>query len=406
MQDKFRKLDGTTLEYPLFFPDATRGEVRQLSFEDVKKVGIQGILVNTFHLLRLVGKEKTEKAGGIREIIGWDPPSLRQDGASDGHGGALISDSGGFQVMSIAKKSFGSASDLRGGGTNPVTDEGVTFTMDGIAHHFSPEDSIKYQMAMRTDLMVVLDDFTPPNATYEEALVTVERTTNWAKRCKEEFEREWAKRSSDRSPRSAQGSELGTRRPYLIGVVQGGQYEDLRLKSIKELTEIGFDGYGYGGFPMKDGKFDEAMAKFLAEHLPRDTVLYGLGIGKPDDIVKCVNLGWQIFDCVLPTRDARHGRLYVYTAESIDTIDLPLGKAGVQKDGFYEFYNPRQAKHLEENIPVSSACDCELCTTLTRAEFATMWRARDERVLRLATIHNLRFYAILMEKLRHSQPLL
>ena len=179
----------------------------------------------------------------------------------------------------------------------------------------------------------------------------------------------------------------------MIGVVQGGEFEDLRLKSIKELTEIGFDGYGYGGFPMKDGKFDEAMAKFLADNLPKDTVLYGLGIGKPDDIVKCVSCGWQIFDCVLPTRDARHGRLYVYTAELIDKID-------VQKDGFYEFYNPRQAKHLTENIPVSPACDCELCTTLTRAEFATMWRAKDERVLRLATIHNLRFYAILMEKLR------
>jgi queuine tRNA-ribosyltransferase len=207
----------------------------------------------------------------------------------------------------------------------------------------------------------------------------------WAKRCKEAY--------------LAECERLGIpegKRPYLIGVVQGGEYEDLRLKSIKELTEIGFDGYGYGGFPMKDGKFDEAMAKFLADNLPKDTVLYGLGIGKPDDIVKCVKLGWQIFDCVLPTRDARHGRLYVYSDLSIDRIDLT-------KENFYEFYNPRQAKHLEENVPVSTTCDCELCTTLTRAEFATMWRSRDERVLRLATIHNLRFYAILMEKLRYEQ---
>jgi len=369
MQDKFRKLDGTTLEYPLFFPDATRGEVRQLSFEDVKNVGLPGILVNTFHLLRLVGTEKTESAGGIHKYLDWD--------------GAMISDSGGFQVMSIAKKSFGSAQDLRGGDTNPVTDEGVTFTLDGVDHHFSPEDSIKYQMAMRTDLMVVLDDFTPPDATYEEAVVTVERTTQWAKRCKATY--------------LAECERLGIledKRPYLIGVVQGGEFEDLRLKSIKELTEIGFEGYGYGGFPVKNGKFDEEMAKFLANNLPKDTLLYGLGIGKPDDIVKCVNCGWQIFDCVLPTRDARHGRLYVYTAATMEKIN-------VQDDGFYEFYNPRQAKHLEENIPVSTACDCELCTTLTRAELATMWRERDERVLRLATIHNLRFYAILMEKLKN-----
>jgi len=363
MQDKFRKLDGTTLEYPLFFPDATRGEVRQLTFDDVKKVGLPGILVNTFHLLRLVGTEKTDTAGGIHKYLGWD--------------GAMISDSGGFQVMSIAKKY---------GGNSTVTDEGVTFTIDGVNHHFTPEDSIKYQMAMMTDLMVVLDDFTPLGVSHEEAEVTVNRTTLWARRCKQEFEMIWEKQRSDLC--------FLKRKPYLIGVVQGGEYEDLRLKSIKELTEIGFDGYGYGGFPMKDGKFDEKMAKFMADNLPKDTVLYGLGIGKPDDIVKCVNCGWQIFDCVLPTRDARHGRLYVYTDESIDQIN-------VQKDGFYEFYNPRQAKHLEENIPVSSACDCELCTTLTRAEFATMWRARDERVLRLATIHNLRFYAILMEKLRN-----
>lgn len=277
--------------------------------------------------------------------------------------------------MSIAKKN---------GGNSTVTDDGVTFELDGVKHHFTPEDSIKYQMAMRTDLMVVLDDFTPPDATHEEAEITVARTTLWAKRCKETFLSECERLKIPEG-----------KRPYLVGVVQGGEFEDLRLRSIKELTEIGFDGYGYGGFPMKDGKFDEAMAKFLADNLPKDTVLYGLGIGKPDDIVKCVQLGWQIFDCVLPTRDARHGRLYVYAAESIDTIDL-------NKESFYEYYNPRQALHLEEKMPVSTACDCELCTTLTRAEFATMWRAKDERVLRLATIHNLRFYEILMEKLRST----
>lgn len=359
MQDHFRKLDGTTLPYPLFFPDATRGEVRQLSWEDVKNVGLPGVLVNTFHLSWLVGTKKTEEAAGIRPHLKWD--------------GAIISDSGGFQVMSIAKKN---------GGNSTVTDLGVTFELDRMSHHFTPEDSIKYQMAMRTDLMVVLDDFTPPDATYEEALVTVERTTLWAKRCKETYIAECERLQIPEG-----------KRPYLIGVVQGGKYEDLRLKNIKELVEIGFDGYGYGGWPMKEGKFDSEMAKFLADNLPKDTVLYGLGIGKPDDIVTCVKLGWQIFDCVLPTRDARHGRLYVYTAKAKEEVDL-------NKDGFYEYYTPRKAEHLEEETPISSACDCELCTTLTRAEFAKMWREKDIRVLRLATIHNLRFYAILMEKLR------
>ena len=162
---------------------------------------------------------------------------------------------------------------------------------------------------------------------------------------------------------------------------------------MTELMELGFDAYGYGGWPMKDGVFDIETARLMAETLPQNSLLYGLGIGKPDDIVKCVQLGWQIFDCVLPTRDARHGRLYVYTAELMNNIN-------VHTDGFYRYYNPTHASHKEEDVPVSLACDCELCTTITRAKLYEMWKAKDSAVLRLATIHNLRFYAILMEKLR------
>lgn len=357
MQDSFRLVDGTTLPLPLFFPDATRGFVRELSWEDVKNVGLTGVLVNTFHLLREQGYEKTRAAGGVRPMIGWE--------------GAIISDSGGFQVMSIAKS-----------GSGRLTDEGVVFVMDGVEHLLTPEDSIRYQLTMKTDLCVVLDDFTPPDATYEEAEETVARTTLWARRCKAEYERVMGEdRTGDRKGR-----------PYMVGVVQGGAYPDLRMRSIKELTEIGFDGYGYGGWPMKDGVFDIESARLMAETLPKDALLYGLGIGKPDDIVKCVELGWQIFDCVLPTRDARHGRLYVYTAESMEKIDInsPI---------FYEYYNPTHASHKEENVPVSTACDCELCTTKTRAELYAMWKAKDKAVLRLATIHNLRFYAILIARL-------
>jgi queuine tRNA-ribosyltransferase len=356
------------LPLPLFFPDATRGFVRELSFADVKAAGLPGILVNTFHLLREQGYAKTEAAGGVRPLIGWD--------------GAIISDSGGFQVMSIAKK-----------GNGRIMDEGVVFVMDGTEHLLTPEESIRYQLTMQTDLCVVLDDFTPPEATHEEAEETVRRTTLWAKRCKAEFERivgntdEWAERP----------------RPYLIGVVQGGAYEDLRRRSIAELIEIGFDGYGYGGWPMKEGKFDVATARLIATEIGRIAraggktlpLLYGLGIGKPDDIVTCVDLGWQIFDCVLPTRDARHGRLYIYTAPSMGQID-------VHAPGFYTYYNPTQANHREEKISVSPACDCELCTRHTRAELYGWWKARDNRVLRLATLHNLRFYALLMEKLQNT----
>lgn len=361
MQSDFRLIDGSTLPLPLFFPDATRGFVRELSWEDVVGVGLPGVLVNTFHLLREQGYEKTRAAGGVRGMIGWD--------------GAIISDSGGFQVMSIAKKSFGKTQDPGG----RITDEGVVFVMDQVEHLLTPEESIRYQLTMKTDLCVVLDDFTPPDATIEEAEETVRRTTLWAKRCKAEFEKVI--------------KETGQAKPCLVGVVQGGSYPELRKRSMKELMEIGFPAFGYGGWPMKDGVFDVESAKLMAETLPKDALLYGLGIGKPDDIVKCVNLGWQIFDCVLPTRDARHGRLYVYTVESMDKID-------VRSPAFYEYYNPTHASHKEEMITVSTACDCELCTKLTRADLYKMWKAKDKAVLRLATIHNLRFYAILMEKLR------
>lgn len=357
MINTLRTQSNFDLSLPLFFPDATLGEVRQISWQDLQAVGMSGILVNTFHLLHRVGLQKTISAGGIRPYLQWN--------------GAIISDSGGFQVMSIAKKRNGNSS---------VTDEGVTFELDGVKHHFTPEDSIKYQLAMQTDLMVVLDDFTPPTATHAEAEETVRRTTLWAKRCKSTFESECKHLNI-------------TVRPYLVGVIQGGYFGDLRKRSMSELIDLGFDGYGYGGWPMHNGKFDLETAKLLSDNLPKASLLYGLGIGKPDDIVQCVKLGYQIFDCVLPTRDARHGRLYVYTAPTIKEID-------VQASIFYKYYVPRQADHLTEHLPVSSACDCELCSTLTRAELATMWRAKDARVLRLATIHNLRFYSILMEKLQ------
>lgn len=351
MLSHFHTLTQQPLPLPLFFPDATRGFVRALSWDDVRAVHLPGILVNTFHLLREQGEARTKTVGGIRPLIGWD--------------GAIISDSGGFQVMSIAKK-----------GSGRVTDEGVVFVLDQVEHLLTPEVSIQYQLTMKTDLCVVLDDFTPPNATYLEAQETVRRTTLWAKRCRAQFD------ALTHSPK-----------PYLIAVVQGGAYPDLRLQSLTELMEIGFDGYGYGGSVLKsDGSFDLETAALIAHHAPTDALLYGLGIGKPADIVACYQLGWQIFDCVLPTRDARHKRLYTYTAQDTPSINVLV-------PNFSTTYNPTHASHQTESIPVSSACDCELCLHYTRSQLYALWKAKDPAVLRLATIHNLRFYAILMEKL-------
>jgi queuine tRNA-ribosyltransferase len=286
------------------------------------------------------------------------------------HGG-IISDSGGFQVMSLAKTLGGK-----------ITDQGVTFKPLGEPKiTLTPEISIEFQLALGTDMVVVLDDFTPPNATYENAKETVERTLLWAKRCRSTF----AKATADKDKKDI---------PYLLGVVQGGSYQDLREYCTKELVKIGFDGLGYGGWPINDLKeFDYESAKTIADSTPEDYFLYGLGIGKPHEIVKLTQMGYNIFDCVLPTRDARHKRLYVYNADSIETID-------VTKEKFYEYYVPDKQKYYHDTRPVSMACDCLLCKNYSRAYLAHLFRNNEMTAGRLATIHNLRFYSILMEKLQ------
>jgi queuine tRNA-ribosyltransferase len=240
-------------------------------------------------------------------------------------------------------------------------------------------------MKLKSDMVIVLDDFTDPKESYDEAKKSVERTISWALRSKKEFEK--ICRRNKLSEKS---------RPYILGVVQGGKFQDLRKYCAEELVKIGFDGFGYGGWPMDDeGNFDFKSAKTIADNTPKDYFLYGLGVGKPDDIVKCAKLGFNIFDCVLPTRDARHGRLYVYDSESIDQINPT-------KPNFYSFFTPEKQKYFNDDSPVSTACDCLLCRRYSKAYLSHLFKIGDFTAGRLATIHNLRFYSILMDKLRAS----
>jgi queuine tRNA-ribosyltransferase len=346
MKNKLFKYHGGQLPTPLFFPDATRAVVRGLDSRDVQATGIQGILVNTLHLYLKLGKKLVEKFDGIGRFMGWS--------------GALISDSGGFQVMSLAKK-----------GSGKVTDEGVAFHLNKNKRVLlTPEKSIEFQWLLKTDLLVVLDDFTPPKVDRKQAEATVKRTIDWAKRSKVKFE-ELVRRDG--------------RRPYLIGVVQGGFFPDLRKDCALALAEIGFDGYGYGGWPMRhDGSFDYDSAQIIAENTPKNSWLYGLGIGKPDEIANLVKIGYRIFDCVLPTRDARHGRLYV---------------AADNFKGF-TYYTPDKEKYYSDDTAVDPDCDCRLCRHYSRAYLRHLFKIKDLTAVRLATIHNLRFYARLMEKLQ------
>lgn len=348
---------------PVFFPDATKAVLRTLDSTDIESTKTPGILVNTYHLYRDLGQKILEKHNGIRQFMSWN--------------GAVISDSGGFQVMTLAKSSKNKGS---------VTDEGVTFKPQGDKKlKLTPEISIKFQMLLKPDMCVVLDDFTDPKANYEQAKVSVERTLLWAKRSKDEFLKIC--------------KEMGLQeneRPYLLGVVQGGDFLDLREYCTKKLVEIGFDGLGYGGWPIMDtGKFNFDVPRVIAENSPANYMLYGLGVGKPDEIVKCFDLGFYIFDCVLPTRDARHGRLYVFDAGSMDEIDI-------RKERFYSYFVPDKQKHYSDTEPVSRACDCLLCKKYSRAYLAHLFRIEDMTAYRLATIHNLRFYSLLMEKLQRE----
>ena len=361
MKPKYFKFKDGRLKLPVFFPDATKGVVRTLDSNDLLNTKTPGVLVNTFHLFLDLDKNIIQSHKGIKNFMGWHQ--------------AVISDSGGFQVMSILKK---------GGYEKSISDQGIKVKLNKKQIIFTPEESIRYQMQLNTDMVVVLDDFTEPTASYTKAKKTVARTIYWAKRSKDEFENICKKKHLSRE-----------KRPYILGVVQGGDYLDLRKECTKALVNIGFDGLGYGGWPITDGNFNYKVARVIADNAPENYLLYGLGIGKPQEIVGCFNLGYTIFDCVLPTRDARHRRLYVYNANSIDKID-------VRKPKFYSYFVPDKEKYAKDTKPISLACDCLLCKNYTRSYLFHLFKIKDTTSMRLATIHNLRFYSILMEKLQNE----
>lgn len=360
MIKKIFKSRNGQIPLPIFFPDATRAVIRSLDTSDLEGTKTRGVLVNTFHLWQELGGDVLEKFGGVGNFMDFR--------------GGIISDSGGFQVMSVIKS---------GAIKGRITDEGVVFYPTRKTKKIlTPEKSIDFQMKLRSDMVVVLDDFTDPKSNYNEAKESVERTISWAKRSKEEF--------LDLCKRKRLDEES---RPYILGVVQGGKYQDLRKYCTKELVKIGFDGLGYGGWPIdENGVFDYESAKTIAQNSPENYFLYGLGVGKPEEIVALNKMGFNIFDCVLPTRDARHKRLYVFNATSLEEVD-------VYKDNFYSFYTPDKERYFKDTSPVSYACDCILCKKYTRAYLAHLFRIGDFTAGRLATIHNLRFYSILIEKL-------
>lgn len=343
---------------PIFLPDGTQAIVKTLDSFDLKTANIGGMVVNTYHLMLNPGEAVLKNSQGVKKFMNW--------------AGLIVSDSGGFQLLSLFYKDKNLAK---------VTDDGIIIYSGPKKKNkilFSPEKSIKVQFAIGSDIMICLDDCPQPQVSRKDHEISVKRTIAWAKRCKAEFEKQLAK---EKIPEK--------HRPLLFAVVQGGNYKDLRKYCTKELIAIGFDGYAFGGWPMdNNGKLNTGILKYTAQLFPNNKPKFALGVGKPTDIIKGFKMGYDIFDCVLPTRDARHGRVYIYNYNKQLTIKNILK---IKKPFAYLYLGKR--KHAKDFKPLDPLCDCYTCKNYTRAYLHHLLKTKENAVLRLVTIHNLSIYA-------------
>jgi queuine tRNA-ribosyltransferase len=321
---------------PVFMPVGTQATVKTLSPQDLRDAGAEIVLSNTYHLFLRPGHELIREFGGLHRFMQWERP--------------VLTDSGGFQVFSLA--------DLR-----KVTDEGVTFQshLDGGARHMiSPEAAVGIQEALGADIIMAFDECIPYPATKDYAQEAMDRTHRWARRCRE------AKRDTGQA---------------LFGIVQGGMYPDLRAESAAALTDIGFEGYAIGGLSVGETKpLMYEMIEVVAPLLPRDRPRYLMGVGTPEDLVEGVDRGIDMFDCVMPTRNARNGTFFTSS-----------GKLAI-----------RNSRYERDPGPLDPECGCYTCRTFSRAYLRHLFNAGEVLALRLGTIHNLSFYLDLMRKIRKS----
>ena len=324
------------IETPIFMPVGTRATVKAMTPEEVKDLGAQIILSNTYHLYLKPGHELIKEAGGLHKFMNCNGP--------------ILTDSGGFQVFSLG--------DLR-----KIKEEGVEFRshIDGSKHFLSPEKSIEIQNALGSDIMMAFDECAPYPASYEYVEKSMERTTRWAKRCKD-FHKDWDRQA-------------------IFGIVQGGMYKDLREKSAHDLVAMDFPGYAVGGLSVGEPK--ELMCDILdytTPLLPKDKPRYLMGVGTPDYLFEAVIRGIDMADCVLPTRIARNG-----------TVLTSSGKLVI-----------RNARYSRDFNSLDSECDCYTCKNYSRAYIRHLFNVDEILGARLATIHNLHFLIKLMENIRKA----
>ncbi|MFA6648263.1 MAG: tRNA guanosine(34) transglycosylase Tgt [Candidatus Izemoplasmatales bacterium] len=325
-----------SFETPIFMPVGTQATVKTLDVDEIKEVSQGLILGNTYHLWLQPGDEIIKNHGGIRGFMNWD--------------GALLTDSGGFQVFSLSK-------------IRKISEEGVEFRhhLNGSLLHLTPEESIKIQNNLGADIIMSFDECPPFHSSYEYHKDSLERTLRWAKRGKD------VHKNPDKQA--------------LFGIVQGGPFKDLREHSIKELMKIDFPGYSIGGLSVgetKEEMYD--ILKFLKDKMPEDKPRYLMGVGSPDDIVVGIENGIDMFDCVLPTRIARHG-----------SAMTSLGKV-VIKNKTYE----------SDMSPLDPNCDCKVCRNYTKSYLRHLFKAKEILGLRLISYHNLYYLKNLMTDIREA----
>lgn len=413
---------------PCFMPIATRGAVKNLTSEELKNLDAEIILGNTYHLFLRPGEKLIKKAGGLQKFMSWNKP--------------ILTDSGGFQVFSLGQKKVIKATEetrspqwrrpglLSGAGVE-IYEKGVEFRspIDGAKHFFTPERSMQIQLDLGSDIIMAFDECTPYPATREYAKNSLEITTRWLARCKKYFNKvqilslrgaeatkqsrgHWNKYeiatprfSGVRNDRKRAGSILGNH--FLFGIIQGSTFKDLREESARQIVSLDTDGVAIGGVSV--GEPPEKMLEVLdwvAPFLPEKKPHYLMGVGYPEQIVEAVKRGIDMFDCVIPTRNARHGSLFVWSKKEIPLLTLPTGRQAPSKRGgkseakFYDVIHITNKKFTSDFGPIDKACDCYTCRNFNRAYLRHLFMIKENLALRLATIHNLKFYLDLMKKIR------
>jgi len=351
------------LQYPVYLPDATYGMVRSVDAADLENVSVQGLVMNTFHLMQKPGSLTVQSLHGMHEMSGWTKP--------------IVTDSGGFQAYSLIHENekFGK-----------ITDRGITIIPENSTHklQLTPEKTVQLQMAFGTDFVICLDECTHAEAPYADQRSAVQRTLAWARRGKRTFERLLEVRRP-------------LVRPLLIAVIQGGGEPDLRRACAEELLSIGFDGYGLGGWPLDaQGNLLSETIAYVRELVPASYPLHALGVGQPGHVLTCARLGYTLFDSAMPTRDARHGRLLIWQAQE----GIPLAR----QSRWYSYLYIGDDIHRRDRRPLDEGCTCPCCQDYSRAWLHHLFKIGDGLYDRFATLHNLAFMNRLMKRIHDELP--